>query len=88
MLRRTGRSGSIVASLSCATIWNGLTLSPLIAAGSDCRAVDETSLRTNMTQARGWAPPGDRLINHAPAGRWNPRHPSQVCDMTGLMQQA
>lgn len=32
--------------------------------------IDETSLKTNMTKAHGWAPVGDRLIDHAPAGRW------------------
>jgi transposase len=33
--------------------------------------IDETSLKTNMTKTCGWAPIGDRLIDHAPAGRWN-----------------
>lgn len=33
--------------------------------------IDETSLKTNMTKATGWAPVGDRLVDHAPAGRWN-----------------
>jgi transposase len=33
--------------------------------------IDETSLKTNMTKVSGWAPVGDRLIDHAPAGRWN-----------------
>ena len=33
--------------------------------------IDETSLKTNMTKTSGWAPVGDRLIDHAPAGRWN-----------------
>ena len=33
--------------------------------------VDETSLKTNMTKASGWALRGNRLIDHAPAGRWN-----------------
>ena len=33
--------------------------------------IDETSLKTNMTKAAGWAQVGDRLIDHAPAGRWN-----------------
>tara|TARA_A200000159_G_scaffold127373_1_gene122974 strand:- start:17 stop:547 length:531 start_codon:yes stop_codon:yes gene_type:complete len=33
--------------------------------------IDETSLKTNMTKTHGWAPVGDRLIDHAPAGRWN-----------------
>ena len=33
--------------------------------------LDETWLKTNMTKTHGWAPIGDRLIHHAPAGRWN-----------------
>ena len=33
--------------------------------------IDETSLKTNMTKAAGWAPEGTRLIDHAPAGHWN-----------------
>jgi len=33
--------------------------------------IDETALKTNMTKTRGWAPVGDRLIDHAPAERWN-----------------
>ena len=33
--------------------------------------IDETSLKTNMTKTCGWAPIGDRLIDHAPAGRWS-----------------
>ncbi|MEM7213731.1 MAG: IS630 family transposase [Pseudomonadota bacterium] len=33
--------------------------------------IDETSLKTNMAQTCGWAPVGDRLIDYAPAGRWN-----------------
>lgn len=33
--------------------------------------IDETALKTNMTKTSGWAPYGDRLIDHAPAGRWN-----------------
>jgi transposase len=35
--------------------------------------MDETSLKTNMTKTCGWTRLGDRLIDHAPAGRWNPR---------------
>ena len=35
--------------------------------------IDETSLKTNMTKTSAWAPVGDRLIDHAPAGRWNPQ---------------
>jgi transposase len=33
--------------------------------------LDETSLKTNMTKAAGWAPSGARLIDHAPGGHWN-----------------
>jgi transposase len=33
--------------------------------------IDETALKTNMTKTSGWATRGDRLIDHAPAGRWN-----------------
>ena len=30
--------------------------------------IDETSLKTNMTKATGWALEGTRLIDHAPGG--------------------
>ena len=33
--------------------------------------IDETSLKTNMIKAAGWAPEGTRLIDHAPGGHWN-----------------
>lgn len=33
--------------------------------------IDETALKTNMAKLSGWAQAGDRLIDHAPAGRWN-----------------
>lgn len=33
--------------------------------------IDETSVKTNMTRARGRAPKGRRLHAHAPAGLWN-----------------
>jgi transposase len=33
--------------------------------------IDETSLKTNMIKTTGWAPVGDRLIDHAPFGHWN-----------------
>lgn len=33
--------------------------------------VDETSLKTNMVKTTGWAPRGERLIDHAPFGHWN-----------------
>jgi len=33
--------------------------------------IDETSLKTSMTKLTGWAPRGERLVDYAPAGRWN-----------------
>ena len=30
--------------------------------------IDETSVKTNMTKTTGWAPRGQRLIDHAPFG--------------------
>ena len=33
--------------------------------------VDETWLKTNMIKRTGWAPRGQRLVNHAPFGHWN-----------------
>ncbi len=33
--------------------------------------VDETSLKTNMIKTTGWAPRGQRLVDHAPFGHWN-----------------
>jgi len=33
--------------------------------------IDETSLKTNMIKTSGWAPVGQRLIDHAPFGHWN-----------------
>ena len=33
--------------------------------------IDETSLKTNMIKTTGWAPRGERLIDHAPFGHWN-----------------
>ena len=33
--------------------------------------IDETSLKTNMIKAAGWAPEGTRLIDHTPGGHWN-----------------
>lgn len=32
--------------------------------------IDETWIKTNMAPLRGWAPIGERLIAHAPHGRW------------------
>lgn len=43
---------------------------PLIAASSDCRALDETSVKTNLTRQRGWSSRGDRLVMDAPFGSW------------------
>jgi len=33
--------------------------------------IDETSVKTNMIKTTGWAPVGDRLIDHVPFGHWN-----------------
>lgn len=35
-----------------------------------CRAADETSVKTNMAKTTGWAPRGQRLVDHAPFGHW------------------
>lgn len=32
--------------------------------------IDETSVKTNLTRLRGWAPKGERLIMDAPFGVW------------------
>ena len=32
--------------------------------------IDETSLKTNMAKTIGWAPRGQRLVDHAPFGHW------------------
>ncbi len=32
--------------------------------------IDETSVKTNMVKTTGWAPCGQRLVDHAPFGHW------------------
>ena len=32
--------------------------------------IDETSVKTNMVKPTGWAPRGQRLVDHAPFGHW------------------
>ena len=32
--------------------------------------LDETWLKTNMIKTTGWAPVGERLVDHAPFGHW------------------
>lgn len=32
--------------------------------------IDETWLKTNMAKTTGWAPRGQRLVDHAPFGHW------------------
>lgn len=32
--------------------------------------IDETWAKTNMTPIRGWAPRGQKLVAHAPFGKW------------------
>ena len=52
--------------------------------------IDETALKTNMTRTSARAPRGERLLDHAPTGRWNTqtfiaglRH--DRIDATGIM---
>lgn len=33
-------------------------------------SIDETSVKTNMAKTTGWAPRGERLVDHAPFGCW------------------
>jgi transposase len=33
--------------------------------------IDETSVKTNMAKTTGWAPRGERLVDHAPFGHWH-----------------
>ena len=33
--------------------------------------IDETSLNTKLVKTSGWAPVGERLVDHAPFGHWN-----------------
>ena len=40
--------------------------------------IDETSLKTNMVKTTGWAPKGERLVDHAPFGSWQTQTPDQV----------
>jgi hypothetical protein len=32
--------------------------------------IDETSVKSNMAKTTGWAPRGQRLVDHAPFGHW------------------
>ena len=32
--------------------------------------IDETGVKTNMAKTTGWAPCGQRLVEHAPFGHW------------------
>ena len=32
--------------------------------------IDETSVKTNMAKTTGWAPRGQRLVDHTPFGHW------------------
>ncbi|MBL4766442.1 MAG: hypothetical protein JKY94_01780 [Rhodobacteraceae bacterium] len=49
-------------------------------------SIDETSLKTNMIKTTGWAPVGQRLIDHTPFGPWTPRPSSPPCVTTGWMR--
>jgi len=42
--------------------------------------IDETSLKTKMVKTTGWAPKGERLVDHAPFGSWQTQAPDQVRD--------
>ena len=44
--------------------------------------IDETSVKTNMAKSTGWAPCGQRLVDHAPFGHWR-RPSSALCATTG-----
>ncbi len=33
--------------------------------------IDETSVKINMAKTTGWAPRGERLVDHAPFGHWH-----------------
>lgn len=33
--------------------------------------IDETAIKTNMTKTTGWAPFGQRLVDHVPFGHWH-----------------
>lgn len=32
--------------------------------------IDEMSVKTNMAKTTGWAPKGQRLVDHTPFGHW------------------
>ena len=38
--------------------------------------IDETSLKTNLVKTTGWAPKGQRLIDHVPFGHWHTQTPA------------
>ncbi len=40
--------------------------------------IDETSLNTKLVKTTGWAPVGQRLIDHAPFGHWHTQTPDRV----------
>jgi hypothetical protein len=40
--------------------------------------IDETSLKTKMVKTTGWAPKGERLVDHAPFGSWQTQTPDQL----------
>jgi len=44
--------------------------------------LDETSVKTNMAKTTGWAPCGQRLVDHAPFGHWRTQT-SRPCVTTG-----
>ena len=44
--------------------------------------IDETSLKTNLVKATGWAPVGKRLVDHAPSATGTPRLSSRAAATT------
>jgi hypothetical protein len=47
--------------------------------------IDETSFKTNMVKNTGWAPRGQRVVDHTPFGIAAPRCSSVACAIIGPM---
>ena len=41
--------------------------------------IDETSVKTNMAKTTGWAPQGQRLIDHTPFQYWGKPPDLEYC---------
>ena len=48
--------------------------------------IDEPSVKTNMARTTGWAPRGQRLVDHAPFGHWPNQTFIGAPVMTGWMR--